>query len=168
MGKSSVTRTGVSRTEGVDLHSSPHLRSWAVRVNERMKLQIQEAEIRIDGLRLKDRVRSSDIRRELRVEPLLLLMTRSQRRWFWVSDQGTSWVLSFGGFLGMTSWEESPRQTQNLLEGLYISSGPGIAWDPPGGAGGVAGESGRLGYLSLLTLDKQDGNGWITLKLFSG
>lgn len=53
----------------------------------------------------------------------------------------------------MTHWEESPRQTQSQLEGLDISSGLGVAWDPPRGAGRVAGESGRL--------DKQDENGWM-------
>lgn len=63
----------------------------------------------------------------------------------------------------MTHWEESPRQTQSQLEGLDISSGLGVAWDPPRGAGRVAGESGRL--------DKQDEkmDGWMeTLKLGSG
>jgi len=32
-------------------------------------------------------------------------------------------------------WEETPGQTQNLLEGLYISSGLGTPQDPPGGTG---------------------------------
>lgn len=33
-----------------------------------------------------------------------------------------SWVPSLGGFLGTTEWEETPGQTQNMLEGLYILS----------------------------------------------
>ncbi len=37
---------------------------------------------RVTGLSLRDRVRSSDIRRELRVELLLLHVERSQVRWF--------------------------------------------------------------------------------------
>ena len=37
---------------------------------------------RVAGLSLRDKVRSSDIRRELGVEPLLLRVQRSQLRWF--------------------------------------------------------------------------------------
>ncbi|KAK0152308.1 hypothetical protein N1851_006217 [Merluccius polli] len=37
---------------------------------------------RVAGLSLRDRVRSSEIRRELGVEPLLLCVERSQLRWF--------------------------------------------------------------------------------------
>ncbi len=55
-------------------------------VTERMRLRIQAAEMsflcRVAGLSLRDRVRSSDIWRELRVEPLLLHVERSQLRWF--------------------------------------------------------------------------------------
>jgi len=36
---------------------------------------------------------------------------------------------------GTSDWEESLGQTQNPLEGLYISSGLGTPRDPPGGAG---------------------------------
>jgi len=55
-------------------------------VTEGMRSRIQAAEMsflrRVVGLSLRDRVRSSDIRRELRVEPLLLRIERSQLRWF--------------------------------------------------------------------------------------
>uniref|UniRef100_A0A3B5B951 Carbonyl reductase [NADPH] 1-like n=1 Tax=Stegastes partitus TaxID=144197 RepID=A0A3B5B951_9TELE len=48
--------------------------------------RIQAAEMsflcRVAGLSLKDRVRSSDIQRELGVEPLLLCVERSQLRWY--------------------------------------------------------------------------------------
>jgi len=37
---------------------------------------------RVAGLSLRDGVRSSDIRRELEVDPLLLFVERSQLRWF--------------------------------------------------------------------------------------
>ena len=39
------------------------------------------------------------------------------------------------GVPGMTNWEETPRQTQNSLEGLYIAFGLGTPQDPPRGAG---------------------------------
>jgi len=45
-------------------------------VTERMRLRIQAAKIRVAGLSLRDRVRSSDIWRELGVEPLLLCIRR--------------------------------------------------------------------------------------------
>ncbi len=55
-------------------------------VTERMRLWIQAAKMsflcKVAGLSLSDGVRSLDIRRELRVEPLLLHIKRSQLRWF--------------------------------------------------------------------------------------
>jgi len=55
-------------------------------VTERMRSWIQADKIcflcRVAGLSLRDRVRSSDIRRELGVEPLLIHVKRSQLRWF--------------------------------------------------------------------------------------
>jgi len=55
-------------------------------VTERMRLWIQAAKMsflhRGAGLSLRDRVRSSDIRGELGLEPLLLRVERSQLRWF--------------------------------------------------------------------------------------
>jgi len=55
-------------------------------VIERMRSRIQVAEMsflrRVAGLNLRDRVRSSDIWRELGVEPLLLRVRRSHLRWF--------------------------------------------------------------------------------------
>ena len=55
-------------------------------VTERTRSRIQAAEMsflrRVAGLSLRDRVRSSDIRRELGVESLLLRVERSQLRWF--------------------------------------------------------------------------------------
>lgn len=40
---------------------------------------------------------------------------------------------AFGGLRGTARWEETPGWTQNLLEGLYISTGLGTARDPSGG-----------------------------------
>ena len=55
-------------------------------MTERTRSRIQAAEMsflrRVSGLSLRDRVRSSDIREELGVEPLLLHIERSQLRWF--------------------------------------------------------------------------------------
>ncbi len=55
-------------------------------MTERTRSRIQAAKIsflfRVAGLSLKDRVRGSDIPKELRVEPLLLRTERSQLRWF--------------------------------------------------------------------------------------
>ena len=55
-------------------------------VTERMRSQIQVAKMsflqRQSGLSLSDRVRSLDIRGELRLELLLLRIERSQLRWF--------------------------------------------------------------------------------------
>ena len=55
-------------------------------MTERTRSRIQAAKIsflcRVAGLSLRDRVRSSDIRGELGVEPLLLRVERSQLRWF--------------------------------------------------------------------------------------
>lgn len=55
-------------------------------VTEKMRSRIQAAEMsflrRVAGLSLRDRVRSSDIREGLGVEPLLLHIERSQLRWF--------------------------------------------------------------------------------------
>ncbi|TKS65493.1 LINE-1 reverse transcriptase -like protein [Collichthys lucidus] len=54
-------------------------------VTERTRSRIKAAEMsflrRVAGLSLRDRVRSSAIREELRVEPLLLRIERSQLRW---------------------------------------------------------------------------------------
>jgi len=45
----------------------------------------------------------------------------------------------------MSDWEETLQQTQNPLEGLYISSGLGTPQDLPGGAGECGWGEGSLG-----------------------
>ena len=54
-------------------------------MTERMRSRVQAAEMsflrRVSGLSLRDRVRNSDIRERLGVEPLLLHVERSQLRW---------------------------------------------------------------------------------------
>ena len=70
-------------------------------VTERTRSRIQAAEMsflpRVVGLSLRDRVRSSDIRRELEVE-LLLLVEKEPAKVIWASDQDASWAPSLGGF----------------------------------------------------------------------
>jgi len=57
---------------------------WVVTKRTRSQIQVAEMSFlrRVAGLSLRDRVRSSDIMRELGVEPLLLRIERSQLRWF--------------------------------------------------------------------------------------
>ncbi|CAB1416408.1 unnamed protein product [Pleuronectes platessa] len=55
-------------------------------MTERTRSRVQAAEMsflrRVAGVSLRDRVRSSVIREELGLEPLLLYLERSQLRWF--------------------------------------------------------------------------------------
>ena len=62
---------------------------------------------RMAGLSHRDRVRSSAIRRELRVELLLLRIKKSLLRWF-VHLVRASWSPPFGGFPGTSYWEVVP------------------------------------------------------------
>ena len=70
-------------------------------VTERMRSLIQAAEMsflcRAAGFSLRDRLRSSDIRRQLRVEPLL---ENGQLRWFGHLIR----MPPFGGFPGTANW----------------------------------------------------------------
>ena len=58
--------------------------SWVM--TKRVKLQVQASEMRflqkIKGVKLFNKVRSSEIRKSLNIEPLLLQIERSQLRWF--------------------------------------------------------------------------------------
>jgi len=82
--RSIVVKRELSRKAKLSIYRSiyvPTLTSghklWVV--TERLRLRIQAAEMsylsRVAALSLRDRVRSSDIRRELGVEPLLLTLT---------------------------------------------------------------------------------------------
>ncbi|PWA22447.1 hypothetical protein CCH79_00015423, partial [Gambusia affinis] len=76
--------------------------------------QVLYRSVKVSGLSLRYRVRSSVIREGLRVEPLLLHIERSHLRW-----------------LGMSHWEETPVKTQGMLEGLCFSTILGTPWDSP-------------------------------------
>ena len=58
--------------------------SWVM--TERMRSQVQASEMRflrrIEGVTLFNKMRSSEIRKSLNIEPLLLRIERSQLRWF--------------------------------------------------------------------------------------
>ena len=90
---------------------------------------------RVAGFSLRDKVRSSDIQRELGVEPLLLRVERSQLRWFGHLIRMPPTHLPLEVFQAHPTGRRHLRQAQNPLEGLYISSGLGTPRDPPGGAG---------------------------------
>lgn len=83
-------------------------------------LQFNNNKVCVGGGMLPQVKRSSDIWRELRVEPLLTFK-KSQLEW-----PGKLIKILLGA-----NWEA----TQNSLERLHISSGPGTPRDPPGGAG---------------------------------
>lgn len=70
------------------------------------------------GARLspRDRARSSDIQDRFKVESLLLHIEWSQLRWFERLTQDASWRALWGGVPGMSIWEETPGQTQDMLE----------------------------------------------------
>ena len=55
-------------------------------MTERMRSQVQASEMRflrrIEGVTLFNKMRSSEIRKSLNIEPLLLRIKRSQLRWF--------------------------------------------------------------------------------------
>jgi len=74
----------------------------------------------VAGLSLRDRLRSSDIERELGVEPLLLHVERSQLRWFGHLIRMPPGRQLFRGFPGRSNWEETPGNSQDKLEGLYL------------------------------------------------
>lgn len=65
---------------------------------------------------------------------LLLHVERGQLRRFGYLFMMPPCDFPFGGFPGTINWKETPKQTKNSLEGVYISSWLGITWDPPGEA----------------------------------
>jgi len=121
----------------VHLHSKPDLWSQALVVNERARLWIQAAEMsalrRVDELNRRDRVRSSNIWRELGVEPLLLRVKRSQLKWF------GHLIRMPPGRLPLEVFQARPtgrRRRGRPRTGWrdYISSGLGTPLDLPEGA----------------------------------
>ena len=95
-------------------------------------------------------MRSSVTREELRVEPLLLHVTRSRLRWLGHLYRMPPGRLPGEGVPGMPHREEAPGKTQDTLEGLCHSAGLGTPWGPPGELEEVSGE--REVWASLLRL----------------
>jgi len=96
---------------------------------------------RVAGLSLRERVRSSVIRRELGVEPLLLRVERSQLRWF----GHLIWMPPGRLPLEVFQARRPQGKTQDTVEGLYLQGGLGTPQDPPECAGKCCGWEGSLG-----------------------
>ncbi len=109
-------------------------------MTERTRSRIRAAEIsflhRVAGRFLRDRVRSSITQEELRVEPLLLDIERSQLRWLGHLFRMPPGRLPGEVFRARLAREETPGKTQDTLEGLCLPTGLGTPRYPPGGAGG--------------------------------
>uniref|UniRef100_A0A8C6M4A0 Reverse transcriptase domain-containing protein n=1 Tax=Nothobranchius furzeri TaxID=105023 RepID=A0A8C6M4A0_NOTFU len=105
---------------------------WVMTESTRSRIKAVEMSFlrRVAGLSLRDRVRSSDIREGLGVEPLLLRIERSQLRWF------GHLVRMPPGRLPGEVFRACPGSTQDTLERLHLQSGPGTPRGPAGGAGG--------------------------------
>ena len=54
----------------------------------------------------------------------------------WVSGHDASWTSPRGGMSGMSIQEETPGQTEDVLERLYLSWLGNVSFFPPGGVGG--------------------------------
>ena len=93
-------------------------------MTEKTRSRIQAAELsflrRVAGLGLRDKVRSSDIQEELRVEPLLLHVERSQLRCFGHLVRMSPGRLPGEAFLAYPS-RKRPRASWLAQEGLCVS-----------------------------------------------
>ena len=80
--------------------------SWVM--TERMRSQVQRSEMmflrRIEGVTLFNKVRSSEIRKSLNIEPLLLRIERSQLRWFGHCRQNASGKTAQTSFTCQSKW----------------------------------------------------------------
>ncbi len=102
-------------------------------MTERTRYRIQAAVSflrRVAGRSLRDRVRSSVTREELRVEPLLLDIERSQLRWLGHLFQMPPGSLPGEVLPGASHWEEATGKTQDTLEGLCLMTGLGTPRNP--------------------------------------
>ena len=119
-------------------------------VTERTKSRIQAAKmgflLRVSGVSLRDRVRSSVIREGLGVEPLLLRIERSQMRWLRHLVRMSPGCLPGEVFRARPTGRR-PRGRPRTRWRDYVSR---LAWErlggPPGRAGGSGRGQGRLGF----------------------
>ncbi|TWW64246.1 hypothetical protein D4764_03G0012540 [Takifugu flavidus] len=123
-------------------------------MTERTRSRVQAAEMsflrRVAGLSLRDRVRSSAIREELGVEPLLLRIERSQMRWLGHLVRMPPGRLPGKVFRACPSGRRPPGRPRTRWRD-YVSR---LVWErlgiPPDELGEVAGE--REVWASLLRL----------------
>ncbi|KAK3509762.1 hypothetical protein QTP70_008395 [Hemibagrus guttatus] len=153
MYQSVVVKKELSRKAKLSIYQSIYVPTltyghelWVM--TERVRSRIQAAEMsflcRVAGRSLRDRVRSSVTREELRVEPLLLHIERGQLRWL-----GHLFRMPpgpWGGVPGMPHREEAPGKTQDTLERLCLSAGLGTPRGPSGRAGGKCLGKGRMDF----------------------
>ncbi|TWW62742.1 hypothetical protein D4764_04G0013890 [Takifugu flavidus] len=152
LNRSVVVKKELSRKARLSIYRSIYVpiltcghQCWVI--TERTRSRIQAAEMsflrRVAGLSLRDRVRSSDIREELAVEPLLLHIERSQLGWLGHLARMPSGRLPLEVF--------RPRGRPRTRWRDYISR---LAWErlgvPPEELMEVAGE--RAVWASLLNL----------------
>lgn len=116
------------------LSSNPHWWSWALGSNTSSQNEVKFF-LRVTDHSLRDKVRSSDIQWELRVESLLLRIKRNQSRWDQASHEDASRPPPLRGVPGMSIWVKASRWAQDFLDGFHIPPGLGKPWGPTGGAG---------------------------------
>ncbi|KAK3567833.1 hypothetical protein QTP86_027230 [Hemibagrus guttatus] len=154
MYRSVVVKKELSRKAKLSIYQSIYVPTltygqelWVM--TERVRSQIQAAEMsflrRVAGRSLRDRVRSSVTREELRVEPLLLHIERGQLKWLGHLFRMPPGRLPGEVFRACPTGEEAPGKTQDTLERLCLS----LAWErlgvPPEELEDVSGER-EIGY----------------------
>ena len=107
-------------------------KSWVM--FERMRSKVQASEMRflrrIEGVTLFNKVRSSEIRKSLNIEPLLLRIERSQLRWF-----GHVSRMPQESILGLHFWDLPNQMGKDQSDDLELDRPitlrilDGIAWD---------------------------------------
>ncbi|TWW63621.1 hypothetical protein D4764_03G0006290 [Takifugu flavidus] len=104
-------------------------------MTERTSSRVQAAEMsflrRVAGLSLRDRVRSSAIREELGVEPLLLRVERSQMRWLGHLVRMPPGCLPGAVFTGHVPPLGDPREDPGHVGETMSLNWPGNAWGSP-------------------------------------
>ena len=85
---------------------------------------------RVAGLSLRGRLRNSDNRERLRVDPLLLDVERSQLRWFGHLVRLPPGHLPAKVFRACPSERRPQGDTNDMLERSYLSAGFGTSWYP--------------------------------------
>ncbi|KAK3550515.1 hypothetical protein QTP70_000068 [Hemibagrus guttatus] len=153
MYRSVVVKKELSRKAKLSIYQSIYVPTltyghelWVM--TERVRSQIQAAEMsflrRVVGRSLRDRVRSSVTREELKVEPLLLHIERGAVEVARASVSDASGMSPWRGVPGVPHREEALGKTQDTLERLCLSGGLGTPRGPSRRAGGsVWGEGGK-------------------------